>query len=84
MDQPKITDFTTVVGISPPAIAFSELDVFHLRVKLNDRWVTVGIHKTREEAETAELAISQIMVDYRTQRNAWEREISVNASDESD
>jgi len=64
MDQPKVTDFTTTV----PA----EKSGFDVRVKLDSRWVTVGNHPTREDAERAELALSQVMIEYRTKRNAWE------------
>jgi hypothetical protein len=74
MDQPKVTDFTTVVPAKDSG--------FHVRVKLESRWVTVGTHISREEAETAELAINQAMIEYRTKRNSWEKQMKDQPQDE--
>jgi hypothetical protein len=69
-DQPTVTDFTAVIREIPD---FSGDPIkYHLRVKLDSRWITVGTHSTCEEAEVAELYINQLLVEYKAKRNAWE------------
>jgi len=70
-DQPTVTDFTAVIA-RVNLKDHGEVTEYHLRVKLDSRWITVGTHPTREEAEVAELAINQLMVEYKAKRNAWE------------
>ncbi len=67
--QPKVTDFTSVV-----CFVNGEFD---LLVHLNSGPVKVGTFPTKEAVETAELAINQMMAEYRTKRNAWENGLSV-------
>lgn len=69
-NQPQVTEFTLVVP-SP-----TRGGVFYLRVKLNsgqttEKWIKVAEHPSRDEAEEAELAINQVMVEYRIKRNDW-------------
>ncbi|MHA2279703.1 MAG: hypothetical protein ACXAC5_02250 [Promethearchaeota archaeon] len=69
MDQPKVTDFTEIEELGTRGA-----DCFVLRVLLDSgRKVGVGRFSTRQDAEQVELAISQVMIEYRTKRNTWER-----------
>jgi len=74
MEQPQATDFTRIVR--PSTDVFSVKLDHVLQVRLDSRWVTVGHHSALNAALQAELAISQAMIEYRTKRNAWERQES--------
>lgn len=73
MNENKIveaTDFTEIV-------ASIGLDgEYAVRVLLDSGHVVVSEWVYREEAERLELAINQVMIKYRTKRNAWEKEVA--------
>ena len=67
--QPQATDFTEIL----PVVV--DPGRYVLRVKLNSgASILVAEVRCREEAERRELAINQAMIEYRTKRNAWEKE----------
>lgn len=71
--QPQATDFTEIC----PSDSWDALQKgeFVLRVILDSgQLVTLAKSCNREELENLELAINQAMIEYRTKRNAYERE----------
>jgi hypothetical protein len=69
MDQPNATDFTEILA------SVTEDGKYTLRVLLDaGAHITVATDLPREEAERRELAINQAMIEYRTKRNAWEKQ----------
>jgi hypothetical protein len=70
-EQPTVTDFTKIEQ-NKSDHPFDGLEEFNLSVKLDSGWRVIASHPTEEDAELAELAISQAMIEYRTKRNAWE------------
>lgn len=70
MDQPKVTDFTKVERTDTDPSGPLE---FTVSVKLDSGWVTVAKYADDEDAEKAELAINQAMIEYRTKKNAWKQ-----------
>lgn len=70
-DQPRATDFTEVV----PSILKD--GKFVLRVILDSgQCLPVAMDLTFEAAERRELVINQAMIEYRTKRNAYERDVA--------
>ncbi len=65
--QPQATDFTKVAQMSA-----CEYEVF---VMLKSGPVSICTRYSQESAEKLGLAINQAMIEYRTKRNTWERDI---------
>ena len=71
--QPKVTDFTEVL----PMLA--EPEKYVLRVKLDSgASIAMATGISKDEAERRELAINQVMIEYRTKLNAWEENFANN------
>jgi len=69
--QPQTTDFTEIRA------SVTQDGEYAVRVLLDSgQHVVVGKWVGREEAERHELAINQVMIEYRTKRNAWEKEVT--------
>ncbi len=65
---PQSTDFTEIEKLHP-----CSTDKFVLRVTTDGGGrYEVGGFATLADAAKAELAINQVMIEYRTKRNAWE------------
>lgn len=65
--QPTVTDFTEIVA------SVTQDGYYAVRVLLDSgQHTVVSPWVYREEAERLELAINQVMIEYRTKRNAWE------------
>lgn len=75
MKQPQATDFTKVDdNLSPPGSTGlggrGQLE-YSVSVRLDSGWKVVAKGFTQRHAEEAELAINQVMIEYRTKRNDW-------------
>ena len=69
--QPQATDFTEIVASG------TQDGEYAVRVMLDSgEHIMVSKWACREEAERLELAINQVMIEYRTKRNAWEKEVN--------
>ena len=67
--QPQAIDFTEIVA------SVTQDGEYAVRVLLDSgQHIVVSNWVCREEAERLELAINQAMIEYRTKRNAWEKE----------
>lgn len=75
--QPQATDFTEI------AASVTQDGEYAVRVLLDSgQYIVVSPWVGREEAERLELAITQVMIEYHTKRNAWEKE-TANAPEHS-
>jgi len=75
-DQPKVTDFTEIVSSITSAMGVKG-ELFAVRILLDGGFsikVTPWVPKV--EAERLELAIHQVMIEYRTKRNQYEQELT--------
>lgn len=67
--QPQATHFTEIVA------SVTKDGEYAVRVLLDSgQHIIVSHWVCREEAQRLELAINQVMIEYRTKRNAWEIE----------
>ena len=71
-EQPKVTDFTEITSPSWCNPKRPNNMLYELKVKLDSGVVEIGSFTDKNEAEKAELAINQAMIEYRTKREAWE------------
>jgi len=74
--QPSVTQFTKIGWVNDDMCKA----VWLLSVKLDGDWRVIAKFDNFNAAEKAELAINQVMIEYRTRRNSWETALSDGSS----